>query len=693
MSDAEPIRLSEPDYARLAGCFAPESAAIVGASTNPLKFGGRALKFCLERGYAGRLYPINATSDRVQGVRAYRHISELPEAPDIAVIAVPAPLVRESLIAAGEKGCKFAIVYGARFAEAGGDGQARQDELLAIARAHDMRMIGPNCMGVISLASGFVASFTSAPEHNDGNGWPDVGAVSVASQSGAVGIQMFAQLRDRGLGMANWISTGNQADVDVADAVAYYAGDAATRNIAVYMEDASRGLKLLEALELARRARKPVVVLKVGTTPLGGKAAAGHTASMYVEDRLVDDLFAQYGVLRAHSVNELIDLVAACNAGVVPDSPNVAAVSVSGGGAVMIADAASKTGLNLVEYPAGALAALKDTNSFVNDRNPIDISAPSMSDMEITGGHLKWGLERGQPTMIGYISHVPLVPRTRSKIMPQLLSFRDAHPDQLIAIAANLHVEDRKALVQTGVAVFDDPTVATEAVAKLVKAGQAFARGPQAPAGPGAYGATEAELRAVLDEAGIEMVAEAAITAPDEALCLLEQHAEIVLKLRAPGLLHRTEIGGVRTGLSTAAGVEAAFATLADVAARHGPNLPGLRIVGAPMVRGVEVLLGVRNDPNFGALVVLGSGGTACELFDDPCYLKPPFGPDEARALVERIRVAPMLDGWRGAPAADRDALVRALVALAERADRLPSFEINPLIVTETGVVGVDLAS
>ena len=689
MSDAEPIRLAESDYARLAECFAPPSAAIVGASTNPLKFGGRALKFCLESGYSGRLYPINASNDRVQGVRAYRHISDLPEAPAVAVIAVPASQVRESLIAAGEKGCRIAIVYGARFAEVGTDGRARQDELLAIARAHDMRMIGPNCMGVISLASGFVASFTSAPEHS--NGWPDVGSVSVASQSGAVGIQMFAQLRDRGLGVAHWISTGNQADVDVADAVACFADDPATRSIAVYMEDASRGLKLLEALELARRARKPVVALKVGTTPQGAKAAAGHTASMYVEDRLVDDLFAQYGVLRAHSVNELIDLVAACNAGVVPDSPDVAAVSVSGGGAVMISDAAAKNGLNLVEYPADALAALKATNSFVNDHNPIDISAPSMSNMEITGGHLKWGLERGQPTMIGYISHVPLVPRTRSGIMPQLLTFRDAHPDQLIAIAANLHAEDRKALVRTGVAVFDDPTVATEAVAKLVRAGRAFAREPRRPAGPGACGASDATLRAVLDEAGITMAAETAIATLEQALSLLERHGELVLKLRAPGLRHKTEIGGVRIGLSTAAGVEAGFAALSDVAARRSPDYPGLHIVGAPMVRGVEVLLGVRNDPHFGALVVLASGGTACELFDDACYLKPPFGPDRAGAMVDRIRVAPMLDGWRGAPPADRDALVLALVAVSERAHRLPSFEINPLIVTEAGVVGVDL--
>ena len=190
---------------------------------------------------------------------------------------------------------------------------------------HGMRMVGPNCMGAISLASGFVASFTSAPEHHDGNGWPEAGTVSVASQSGAVGIQVFAQLRDRGLGLANWISTGTRPMSTSRMPSRILAGDAATRTIAAYMEDASRGLKLCQALERARQAKKPVVILKVGTTPEGGAAAQGHTASMYVEDRVVDDLFAQYGVLRAGSVNELIDLVSACETGVVPSSPGVAA--------------------------------------------------------------------------------------------------------------------------------------------------------------------------------------------------------------------------------------------------------------------------------------------------------------------------------------------------------------------------------
>ncbi|MCR9138544.1 MAG: acetate--CoA ligase family protein [Alphaproteobacteria bacterium] len=682
--------LDETQYSKLRMCFAPESAAIIGASTDPMKFGGRALKFCLERGYGGRLYPINARNDIVQGVTAYQSVADLPEAPEIAVIAVPAPQVRDNLLAAGKKGCRIAIVYGAQFAEAGGDGRARQDDLLSIAQDHDMRMIGPNCMGVISLASGFVASFTAAPEHHDGNGWPPVGSVSIASQSGAVGIQMFAQLRDRGLGLANWISTGNQADIDVADAIAFYAGDPATRTIAVYMEDGARGLKLIQALELARQAKKPVVVLKVGTTPLGGTAAAGHTASMYVEDRVVDDLFAQYGVLRAASVNELIDLVAACNAGVIPRSNSVAAVSVSGGGAVMISDAAARGGLALDDYPKDALAELKAENAFVNDRNPIDISAPSMSNMAITGGHLKWGTERGQSTMLGYISHVPLVPRTRGAIMPQLLELTKGHPDQLVAIAGNFHPEDRKALVQTGVAVFDDPTVATDAVAKLVATGKAFGNPSQRPSVPERL--TD-DIGAMLARAGIDLVDSVRIETEADGLAELDRHGDIVLKLAAPDLHHRTELNGVFISLQSPDAVRRAFASLSEAVLHHGGTYRDLHIIAEPMIHGVEFLVGTRADPHFGPLILLGSGGSHCELFDDVVYAKAPVTDDEARRMIAAVRAAAMLDGWRGAPAVDRDALANALVALSIAAAELPSLEINPMIVTPNGATGVDLVS
>ncbi|MEM8664222.1 MAG: acetate--CoA ligase family protein, partial [Pseudomonadota bacterium] len=635
----------------------------------------------------------------VQGLPAYRTVAELPEAPDVAVIAVPAPLVADTLEAAGARGAKIAIVYGAQFAEAGAEGRARQDALLEIATRHDMRMIGPNCMGVISLASGFVASFTTAPEHHGGNGWPQVGDVSVASQSGAVGIQMFAQLRDRGLGLANWMSTGNQADIDVADCIAAYAQDEATRTIAVYMEDSSRGLKLAEALEMARRAKKPVVILKVSTTPLGGRAAAGHTAALYVEDRVVDDIFAQFGVLRARSITELVDLVAACNAGVIPQSREVAAVSVSGGGAVMISDAAQEGGLTLPDYPADALADLKAINSFVNDRNPIDISAPSMSNMDITAGHLEFGTDQTPPSMIGYISHVPLVPRTREAIMPRLLTLRARHPDKLIALAANLAPEDRKALVETGLAVFEDPIAATEAVAKLARTGEAQAVPPRTlAANPGTVSpVSRGDAQALLSCAGIKVLAEHPMTSAQEAAAFAQTHGAIALKLSAPTLHHRTEVDGVRLNLATADAVAAAFADLSARANALRAEHPGIGVIASPMARGVEVFVGLKNDPHFGPLVMLGTGGTMVELFDDVVVRKAPLHESDAEAMIDAIRARRLLDGFRGAPPADRPALAAALMALGNLAGTpqtgFASLEINPLFVQARGegVVAADI--
>ncbi len=700
MTTPMPEELIESQYRKLRMAFEPATAAIVGASSDPKKFGGRALKFCLERQFRGTLYPVNANADEVQGVRAYRSIADLPQAPDITVIAVPAPLVLESLVAAGERGTGIAIVYGAMFAESGEEGRARQQELVAVARHHGMRLIGPNCMGVISLRSGFVASFTTAPEHHGGNGWPELGSVSVVSQSGAVGIQMFAQLRDRGLGLANWISTGNQADIDVADCIAYFAEDAATRTIAVYMEDASRGLKLMQALEKARVARKPVVILKVGTTPEGGFAAAGHTAAMYVEDRVIDNLFRQYGVLRARSVNELIDLVAACNSAVVPSSPEVAAISVSGGGAVMISDAAARHGLVLPEYDRQSLRALKETNSFVNDRNPIDISAPSMSDMAITAGHLEFGLAQPMPTMVGYISHIPLVPRTRKEIMPRLVALGQKYRHKLIAIAMNADAQDRKELVRSGIAVFDDPVVATESVAKLVQAGQAFGKPPLTPlAGPPPGGGSSDNAAALLAEYGIAMAREHSLATADDAIAFhRDSGGPIALKLSAPTLHHRTEIDGVRLGLDNATTVRQAFDALVVIRSDRLAAHPGLRIVGCPMIAsGVEIHIGVRNDPHFGPLVFLGSGGTLVELIDDTVFRKVPLCHDDAVMMVASIKADKLLDRWRGRPACDREALVSALLALSKLATdqraTFASIEINPLFVLpgRAGVIGADL--
>ena len=311
-----------------------------------------------------------------------------------------------------------------------------------------------------------------------------------------------------------------------------------------------------------------------------------------------------------------------------------------------------------------------------------------MSNMQITGGHLKWGAERGKSTMLGYISHVPLVPRTRRGIMPQLLTLAESRSDQLVAIAGNFHAEDRKHLVRSGVAVFDDPVAATRAVAKLVRAGRAFSFPEQDPH-PAA--STAVDVRRALSLAGIWLVPESTILNENDTQAALEEHGSIALKIRAPGLCHKTELGGVEIGIDCAEQARRAYARLAARAAEHAGEYPGSRITASPMVEGVEIFVGTRHDPHFGPLVMVGSGGTMCELFDDTKYAKTPISRDTAESMIASIRVAPMLDGWRGSPAVDKGALLDAVVALSGMAAELPSLEFNPLIATPAGVACVDL--
>ena len=269
--------------------------------------------------------------------------------------------------------------------------------------------------------------------------------------------------------------------------------------------------------------------------------------------------------------------------------------------------------------------------------------------------------------------------------MPQLLKFRDAHPEQLIAIAANLHPEDRSALVKTGVAVFDDPTVATESVAKLVRAGQAFEKSPSAPVAPGSIEDPSDALAA----AGITLLPEAAVGDAEAAVRMLD--GPIVLKLSASTLRHKTELGGVITALASPESVRAAFADLAEKVARHNDSYPDLCITASRHVNGVEFLIGVRRDPHFGPLVVLGSGGVDCQIFDDLTCRKAPFGQPDAAAMVDAATVSKKLNGWRGAPPANRALLEAALVSLSVAAARLPSFEVNPVMVCTDGLHAVDL--
>lgn len=696
--------MATTDSSFLRPLFYPRSIAIVGASTDPKKIGGQPLACTLQRGFKGAIYPVNANSPEVQGLKAYPSLSAIEGPVDCAIVAVPAPAVTGAIEECGRKGVKLAVVFSSGFAEAGAAGAKAQDKLLAAARAGGVRMIGPNAMGAYSLEPGFVATFTSAFEHHGGQGWPKLGGYSIVSQSGAIGVHIMVLLRERGLGVSKWVTTGNQADIEVADCIDFLADDPATEVIVAYIEGAKDGRKLAAALERARANKKPVLVLKVGTSESGAAAAAAHTASLAGSDVAYDTLLRQCGAYRATTLAELTDVAAACRHGRYPADPRIAFVSISGGVGILMADQAEASGLKVDVMPEAVQKAMLAENPMVAPRNPIDTGAPGMSDMTVTPKYMATALtEGGYPSMVGFLTHVAFVERQWSKLKPGILDVRAKFPDRVLALSMTIDPKTRNALEDDGFIVCDDPSRAVECIAALWRIGESFrAAGAKAPPpvlpdalpAPADGAAGERAALQVLSAIGVPAVPHALATSADMAAQAAEEIGfPVALKLASPDVLHKSDIGGVVLNLTSADAAAAAYRTVVERAKAAAPKA---RIDGALVAKmvggGVETIIGVNRDPVLGPVVMFGIGGIFVEVFKDVAFRIAPFGADEAMAMIRSIKGFPLLDGARGRPKADvaalADAIARLSVYASRSGDALQSIDINPFIVLPAGQGG-----
>ena len=457
--------------------FHPRSIAVIGASTDPYKFGGMPVYYTRKLGFEGRLYPINPRADMVQGLKSYPSVSAVDGDIDCAVVSVPAPAVIDAISQCAEKGVRIAAVFSSSFAEAGAAGKRRQDRMVDISRQSGMRILGPNCMGAFCLDSGFFATFTSSFEHHNGAGAPAIGHVSIASQSGAIGTHIMVLLRERGIGISKWVTTGNQSDIDIADCIAYFADDPETRVIVTYMEGCPDGAKLMRALDSARKAGKPVIVIKVGTTQAGAAAAASHTASLAGSDAVVDAALRQSGAWRAQSLTELVDMAAAANHGKFPDRPDVGLISISGGVGVLMADAATMLGLRVPAMPKAGQKKLLDIEPMASPRNPIDTAAMGMRDMSMTARYVEIALEDGgYPSVIVFLSHLGMVERHYGDLKAALAPVCAKFPDRIIVLVITGSLETRRSLESDGYMVCEDPTQAVQGVAALWRMRSGFPR-------------------------------------------------------------------------------------------------------------------------------------------------------------------------------------------------------------------------
>ncbi len=685
--------------------FHPAAAAVIGASTDPVKIGGRPVHFSMQRGFAGRLYPVNARADVVQGLPAFPDLAAIGEPVDCAIVSVPAPAVMGAVEQCAETGVKVAAVFSSGFAEMGAEGAEAQVRLLDIARAGGVRILGPNCMGAFCVTSNWYATFTTSFDHYGGNGWSKPGGVSIASQSGAVGVQIQILLRDRGLGLSKWVTTGNQGDIDIAECISYLAQDPETRTIVTYLEGVPDGGRLIEALDAARKAGKPVIALKVGRSEAGARAASSHTASLAGSDEVFDAVLRQFDVHRARNLPELVDAAAAVDPGRYPTGPEIGVVTTSGGVGVMTADDASALGLVLPPTPESAQADLRAVVATSSPGNPIDTAAAGMTDMNTLLHFIEVGLrDCGFPSVVLFLAHLGLAPGRFEFLLPRLIALREQYPDPIVAIVILAPEEYRDALMTAGYLVYDDSSQAVRGIAALVGLHAARDRSrdrsiaaPQ-PAAPPPEAGGEAEAKRELSLAGVPVAPERLAVSADEAVA----HAEalglpVVLKTAAAGIAHKTEMGGVLLDLQTAEAVAEGYATLVERAGAVVPADDAARVSVAPMVRGgVETILGVQRDSTFGPVVMFGIGGIFTEIYRDVAFRAAPIGIAEAHEMIREIKGFALLDGARGHARADLDALADALVRLAAYAAAhqgvIDSIDVNPFIVLPEGqgAVAVD---
>jgi acyl-CoA synthetase (NDP forming) len=693
----------------LAPLFHPRSVAVIGASSDPHKIGGRTFRYIRDNWKDGPLYPINDRYPEVQGVPTLPSVRDLPLGVDLAFVIVPAPHVPEAVAACAERGVHTLVIFSSGFAEMDEAGRAAQEAVTATARQAGIRVVGPNCMGVMNVRSGLWGTFTGAFDYEP----PLPGRVGMVSQSGAFGIYAYMVARERGLGLSLWVTTGNEADVDVADCVEFIADDPETDVIIVYMEGARSRAKLERALAKARARRKPVVVLKVGRTEVGAVAASSHTAALVGADAVYDALFRRYGVHRADTIEELVEVAYAASRGSFPAGRRLGLVTVSGGVGVLMADAAGQAGLEVPPMPEAVQRKLKALIPFAAVRNPIDTTAQMINNLDLIRENLAVMLaEGGVDAVVLFLSSVGTNPRMLEALAAPLAELRRLHPQSLVLLSGLFPRNVASRLEEHGYLVCKDPSGAVRAVAALAAFQEAFAREegadapPTLPAGLPALPASapnEIEAKRLLAAAGIPVVPERLVSGTDaasaeEAAAAAEALGyPVVLKIVSPDILHKSEMGGVLIGLDSAEAVRAGHATLLERARAHAPDARIEGVLVAPLVRGgVEVILGVKRDPVFGPVVMCGLGGILVEVLKDVALRIAPFGEAEAHAMLRELRGYPVLEGVRGQPPADVPALARALALLSAFAhhhrDTLESLDINPLLVLPAGqgAVAVD---
>jgi acyl-CoA synthetase (NDP forming) len=667
--------------------WAPESVAVVGASADPNKTGGRPVAYLMKHGFNGHIWPINPRAEDIAGLPCFASVVDLPGAPDVAIVLLGVERAEAAVRDLAAKGCKIAIVLASGYGEAGEEGRARQAALRKA--AGNMRLLGPNTIGAMDLSRGIVLSASGALEGDD----IPRGGISVASQSGGILGALLSRGAARGVGFCKLASTGNEADLDIADLIAAYARDAATTAIAAYIEGIRSVDKFRAAAEAARYAGKPLVVYKVGRSESGARAAVSHTGAMAGEDRAYDALFHQVGAIRAESFSDLLDLPAMLAGRRRMRGNRVAILTSTGGAGSLVADNCGILGLDVPELDTATGKTLVDLlgQDVPMTDNPVDVTLAGVEPRIMTAATEALLQSDGIDAAVVVVGSSALA--RPDVAVGAIRAGAAASNKPLIAYVSPHAPHIVELLNRDGVPAFTAPeTCATVLKAALPVASVGALMGPgdaSVPADLPTGTLNEAEARALFDAFGLKGATSHVVQTADEAAeAAARLDGPVVLKVLSRDIAHKSDVGGVRVGLAPNAVGPALTEMAENLAAQDLPRPEGY-LVQAMLRGGIEMILGLRHDPQLGPMILLGAGGVQAELSGDSTLRLLPLRDGEARAMVNDLRIARLLEGYRGAPAHDIDALVHAIEALAHMGQalgaRLQEAEINPLFVLQDG--------
>jgi acyl-CoA synthetase (NDP forming) len=671
----------------------PKSVAIVGASENPNKLGGRPLLYLSRFGYRGKVYPINPKRPEAQGYKAWPSLGDLPEAPDVAIVVVPGDAAVEAVEQCAELGVKVAIVMTSGFGETDADaGKAKERHMRDVARARGMRVIGPNCQGLANFGSGAILSFSTmyieAP--------PQDGPVGIVSQSGAMSVVPYGLLRQRGIGVRHSHATGNDCDVTVSELASVVAEDPDLKLLLLYLEGISDPWHLAETARIARERDLPVIALKSGRTMAGQEAARSHTGALANEDRLVDAFLAKHGILRARDTAEWVGGVEMYLKGWRPKGRRLVAISNSGAVCVMAADAATAVGMPMAKIADRTRADLaKILPGFATTTNPIDITAALLSNSGLFSDILP--VLARDPAADAFLIGIPVAGQGYDveAFARDSAEFARVTAKPLVAAVPQASIAAK--FREQGLPVF--PTEA-EGVAALNQflshrelmqdareRGAIVARMPYR-AGEGGL-LNEADSLALVARAGVPVVAHRLCKSAQEAVAALaELGAPVAVKGCSSDVVHKSELGLVRLGVADEQALRAAYTDMESALRGRGARFDGAIV--AKMARGRrELMIGARVDPLFGPVVLVGDGGKYVEALPDVQVLLSPFNDSEIKAALSRLRIAPLLTGVRGEPALDVDAFCATVLAVCRlmmnSESNVSNLDLNPVLVGANG--------